>query len=167
MTKLGELNRANPDEVVHLVEPLIERAPAIARRVAARRPFTSTEDLCQAIRAELLNLGEADRIALFRAHPELAPDNPLAMTAESQQEQGRLNLTSGRTAHRDELADLNARYRDKFGFPFIVALVRHADMNSVLREFRARLAQGRDAEIDTAINEIATVSAARVKTAFG
>lgn len=167
MIRLDQLNRANPEEVVHMVEPLIERAPIIARRVAARRPFACTEDLCQAIRAELRNLDEADRIELFRAHPELAPDNPLAMTAESQQEQGRLNLTSGKTEHRDELADLNARYRDKFGFPFIVALVRHSDMNSVLREFRARLTQDRDTEIDTAIEQIATVSSARVKAAFG
>jgi 2-oxo-4-hydroxy-4-carboxy--5-ureidoimidazoline (OHCU) decarboxylase len=91
-----------------LVAPLIERAPEIARRVARRRPFQNPDHLSEAIRSELLRLSEAERIDLFRAHPELAPDNPLAMTRESQSEQGRLRLTSHEAECRARLSDLNA-----------------------------------------------------------
>ncbi|HPG21242.1 MAG TPA: 2-oxo-4-hydroxy-4-carboxy-5-ureidoimidazoline decarboxylase [Amaricoccus sp.] len=167
MGKLSDLNQADHDEAIAIVSPLIERAPQIAAKVAARRPFRTAEDLSHAISAELRELDEAARVALFRAHPELAPDNPLAMTAESQAEQGRLNLTARDTEHREDLAELNARYNDKYGFPFITALVRHKDMESVLQEFRTRLANDRESELEAAIGQITAVSAARVQAAFG
>ncbi len=167
MDRLTELNRADEDQATALVAPLIERAPEIAANVARRRPFDGTDDLVDAIRAELLELGEPARIDLFRAHPELAPDNPMTMTLESQSEQGRLNLTAHDNAYRARLSDLNARYREKFGFPFITALVRHADTDSVLTELEARLANDRHAEIQAALDQVATVSAARARASFG
>jgi 2-oxo-4-hydroxy-4-carboxy-5-ureidoimidazoline decarboxylase len=166
MGTLSELNGENEMQAIALLEPLIERAPEIAARVARRRPFQSADDLHQTIRQELLSLNEVERLSLFRAHPELAPDNPLAMTDASQSEQGRLNLTTDTNEYRDRLADLNAKYRSKFGFPFITALVRHPNMQSVLIEFEARLAKDSATEIEQAIDQVITVSSARVRAAF-
>jgi OHCU decarboxylase len=167
MVRLDELNIAAEERAVVILEPLIERAPEIARRVARHRPFSAADGISQAIRSELLKLETTSQIDLFRAHPELAPDNPLAMTCASQQEQGRLNLTSDRNKFRIRLADLNARYATKFGFPFITALVRHNDINSVLAEFEARLGNSREQEIQQAIDQICHVSSSRVQKAFG
>lgn len=166
MDRLGELNAADDARALALVSPLIERAPHVARKVAQARPFANVEALGLAIRRELLGLDEAERVALFRTHPELAPDDPLSMTRESQGEQGRLDLTSAGNSHRARLAELNAAYRARFGFPFIIALVRHADMASVLAEFERRLAADRAAEIETALEEVATVSLSRLRAAF-
>jgi len=167
MDRLGELNRADEERAITLIAPLIERAPAIARKVARRRPFRRVDNLLQAIRTELMELAEAERVDLFRAHPELAPDNPLAMTRESQSEQGRLSLTSHDSEYRARLAEMNARYRARHGFPFITALVRHPDMNSVLAEFETRLASERSSEIQRAIEQVAMVSSSRVRALFG
>lgn len=166
MDKLRELNRADEKRAVLLLEPLIERAPAIARRVARRRPFESTDELRKAIRSELLGLNEEERVQLFRAHPELAPMSPLSMTSASQSEQGRLNLTSETNEFRARLDELNARYRGKFGFPFITALVRHKGMDSVLSEFETRLSADRESEIEQALEQVATVCSSRVKAVF-
>lgn len=166
MENLEQINRANDEQAVLLLEPFIERAPFVARRVAGLRPFKTIHELGQAIRNELFRLSEEERVALFRAHPELAPVNPLSMTQASQSEQGRLNLTSENNEFRIRLDQLNARYRDKFGFPFITALVRHADMNSVFDEFESRLASDYESEIAYALEQVAVVSLARVKTAF-
>jgi len=167
MGTLSELNGGNEVQATALLEPLIERAPEIAARVARRRPFQSADDLHQTIRQELLSLDETERVSLFRAHPELAPDNPLAMTGASQSEQGRLNLTTETNEYRDRLADLNAKYHGKFGFPFITALVRHQSMQSVLTEFEVRLTKDRATEIEQAMVQVVTVSSARVRAAFG
>ncbi|MBL4758906.1 MAG: 2-oxo-4-hydroxy-4-carboxy-5-ureidoimidazoline decarboxylase [Rhizobiales bacterium] len=167
MDKLSELNNADKEQAILLLEPLIERAPEIAKRVASRRPFESPDDLRQAIKIELLELNETELINLFRAHPELAPENPLAMTSPSQSEQERLNLTSGENEHRARLAELNASYRDKFGFPFITALVCHQNMDTVLSEFEARLTSNRGTEVEQAIEQIVIVSSSRVGAAFG
>jgi 2-oxo-4-hydroxy-4-carboxy-5-ureidoimidazoline decarboxylase len=61
-------------------------------------------------------LGEAQRIDLFRAHADLAPDNPLAMTSESQSEQGRLNLTSDQGEYQARLSELNTLYHKNMDF---------------------------------------------------
>ena len=167
MDKLSELNSADEQRAIRLVAPLIERAPEIAKRVALRRPFQNADHLSEAIRSELLRLSDPQRIDLFKEHPELAPDNPLAMTSESQSEQGRLSLTSQGNEYRARLSDLNARYREKYGFPFITALVRHPDIESVLLEFEVRLASDRKSEIEQAIDQIAVVSSSRVHESFG
>jgi OHCU decarboxylase len=167
MDRLSELNCADEQRAITLIAPLIERAPEVARRVARRRPFQNPDNLSQAIRGELLELSDAERVDLFRAHPELAPDNPLSMTSESQSEQARLNLTSNESEYRARLSDLNTRYREKHGFPFITALVRHSDIESVLAEFEARLTTDRQSEIQQAIDQIATVSLSRVRASFG
>lgn len=167
MPKLADLNGADDARATALLTPLIERAPQIARRAARQRPFRTIDELANAIRRALLELSESERIDLFRAHPELAPDNPLTMTRESQSEQGRLRLTSGDGAFRARLAALNARYREKFGFPFITALVRHPNIDSVLAEFEKRLECDREHEIEEAIDQIAAVSASRVRLSFG
>ncbi len=161
------LNHADEEDAVLLLEPLIERAPAIARRVARYRPFRSTDELGRAIRRELELLDSAALVELFRAHPELAPGNPLAMTRASQSEQGRLNLTADDNAFRARLDELNGRYRERFGFPFITALVRHRDMESVLAEFEARIDADRETEMRRALEQVAAVSAARVEALFG
>jgi OHCU decarboxylase len=164
---LDAINRASDDHAALLLTPLIERAPHIARRVARRRPFSTVGQLCCAIRAELVALNETERVALLRAHPELAPRNPLSMTQESQAEQGRLRLTVDDNTYQARLAAMNARYGEKFGFPFITALARHSDMDSVMAEFEARLAADRSSEIDAAIEQVAAVSASRVAALLG
>jgi OHCU decarboxylase len=166
MDKFAELNRADEEQAVLLLAPLIERAPMIARRVAKRRPFKTIDDIQKAIRRELLGLNEEERVLLFRAHPELAPTNPLSMTSASQSEQGRLSLTSGTNNFRAQLDELNARYRSKFGFPFITALVRHKGMDSVLAEFETRLSADRESEIEQALEQVAIVSSSRVQAVF-
>lgn len=167
MDRLESLNAADDDEALALISPLIERAPHVARKVAQARPFADADALAQAIRRELSRLDEAARISLFRTHPELAPPDPLSMTRESQNEQARLELSAQDNLHRARLAELNAAYRDRFGFPYIVALVRHPDMQSVMEDFQRRLSRDRAAEIETALGEVVAVSMARVRAAFG
>lgn len=167
MSQLDELNNVVEDRAIELLEPLIERAPAVAARVARQRPFLDISDLRNKIRLELLGLGETERVNLFRQHPELAPDNPLTMTGASQSEQGRLSLTSETSEYRNQLTNLNTKYRSKFGFPFITALVLHQDIQSVLAEFESRLELDRAEEIENAIGQIVAVSSARVQAAFG
>jgi len=61
---------------------------------------------------------------------------------------------------------LNAAYRDRFGFPFIIC-VREHDKGSILTAFEARLAHERDAEIDAALAEIAEIARLRLAAAVG
>jgi len=59
--------------------------------------------------------------------------------------------------------ELNRRYREKFGFPCIVALALHADRASVLREMRRRLANDAPSELASALEQIGHITRGRLE----
>lgn len=166
-TGIEAINAGTQAEAAALILPFIERSPEVAARAARRRPFADAAAFAAALRAALMELDAPALLALFRGHPELAPAEPDAMTSASQSEQGRLGLTDPAAPAAARLAELNRRYRDRFGFPFIVALHRHADLDGVLASFERRLAAPAPDEIAAAREEIASVCRARVLAAFG
>jgi 2-oxo-4-hydroxy-4-carboxy-5-ureidoimidazoline decarboxylase len=74
-----------------------------------------------------------------------------------------LNLSDGEFVH---LHRLNAAYRERFGFPFVIA-VRRRSKASLLAAFAARLVQSREAEIETALAEIFAITALRLEAMLG
>lgn len=166
LAKISDLNTSNDELAQDLILPLIERSPDIARRVAGLRPFSRSKDLAEAIRSELLALNEDQRVQLFLAHPELAPDNPLTMTEASQSEQSRLKLTDKTNGYKTRISEMNNAYRERFGFPFITAVFRHEDMASLISEFERRLTGERSAEIESALAEIIAITRSRVDKSF-
>jgi OHCU decarboxylase len=104
------------------------------------------------------------QLALIEAHPDLA--GRLAeqgkLTAGSTAEQASAGLDALSAAERAEFRDLNARYRERFGFPFIMA-VKGRGSGEILAAFRSRLAQPRAAEIQTALTEIEKIALLRLR----
>lgn len=165
---LKDLNAADDATFVHLAEPLVENSAWVLRRIAGQRPFASRVGLCDAIEGAIRSAAVQERIALFRAHPELAGAEAQrgTMTPASSGEQGRLGLMSlGPTDHA-RLRELNAAYRARFGFPFIIALRRHADLKSVLDAFERRLGNGPEKEMETTVAEIMHVVRGRAARLF-
>lgn len=162
---LVALNHADDKTAAAMILPFIERAPNLAAKIATQRPFASAQALADHIVSEVNALSEDAAISLFLGHPELAPIDPAAMTNASQQEQGRLGLTTANAA-TSVLAEMNARYFDRFGFPFIIALHEHVDLASVLTAFDERSQARKADEITRAKAQICSVSRARVLSNF-
>jgi 2-oxo-4-hydroxy-4-carboxy--5-ureidoimidazoline (OHCU) decarboxylase len=161
------INRAGDAAAAAMILPFVERAPDLAGRIASRRPFDGPAALAEAVRLEITALEGQELMTFLRNHPELAPTRPEDMTMASQREQARLALTAPTAGIAARLAELNRRYDEKFAFPFIIALHRHADLDSVLSDFEHRLDATRGAEIATARDEIISVASARIESAFG
>jgi chitin deacetylase len=109
-----------------------------------------------------------EKLALIRAHPELAGREAAAgsLTQDSTGEQGRLGFTALTRAELDRVSDINRRYREKFGFPAIVALARHATRDTVLAEMERRIANDADTEIANALAQIGHITRARLGKKF-
>ena len=58
---------------------------------------------------------------------------------------------------------LNRSYREKFGFPCIVALRLHADRQSVMAEIKRRLANDAGTELENALEQIGHITRARLE----
>jgi len=165
------LNGCGEAEFVDRLGSVFEHAPWVAAAVARRRPYASAAALHAAMLAELDGLREPELVELLRGHPELAGAQARAgtMTSDSQAEQGSLALGKiGADSAADSAADshaawdrLNADYRARFGFPFILCIRRHT-RGSALREFERRLANERSVELRNALVEIGRISRLRL-----
>jgi 2-oxo-4-hydroxy-4-carboxy-5-ureidoimidazoline decarboxylase len=140
-----------------------ELSPWVVERAWDERPFASVEALHEAMMAVLEASTTADKLALIRAHPELASKAAIAktLTAESNAEQASAGLDRLTPEEFARFHDLNAAYRDRFGFPFIIC-VRLTDKASILAAMQARLSNDEATEIAEAIAQIGLISKLRL-----
>lgn len=106
----------------------------------------------------------SQKLALIRAHPDLAGRAAIAgeLSAASTEEQQRARLDLCTPAEFERFQRLNASYRQKFGFPFVLA-VRNRDRADILAAFEARLDNDAETEFDTAIREIHEIARLRLE----
>jgi 2-oxo-4-hydroxy-4-carboxy-5-ureidoimidazoline decarboxylase len=163
------LNAAPAAEFSARVTAFVENAPWLAERAAQARPFLGPADLFAALTGAIAGATHEEKLRLLRGHPELAGTEAQAgqMTPASTGEQSRLGLHRLTPDERRHIEDANAAYRARFGFPFIVALHRHATLAAVLANLDARLASDPETELDRALAEVTEVTRGRVIRIFG
>jgi len=147
------------------IKAVFEHSPWVAERAWPRGPFRGADELHGAMMAVVREASGAERLALIRAHPELAGREAAqgTLTPDSSSEQGRLGFTALTRAEFERMADLNRRYREKFGFPCIVALRLHATRDSVMAEMERRLANDKETEVRNAIEQIGHITRGRLE----
>lgn len=163
MPDLHQINGLDRDAFVTLLGGVFEHAAWVAEAAYAKKPFATVHDLHAAMMAAVREAPAETRLAFLNGHPELAgPEaRAKAMTADSSQEQGSAGLDRLSEADAEAFDQLNAAYRDRFGFPFIVA-VRGRDLREILVLFKQRLQNERDAEEATALDEITAITRMRL-----
>ena len=158
---LEELNSLSKREFVARLGGVFEHSPWIAERAWHKRPFRSLETLHATMMDVIRNQTREKQVALVRAHPELAGAE--ALTVDSSSEQGRLGFNALSRKELEEMNDLNRRYRDKFGFPCIVALRLHQERGSVMAEMRRRLGNDAPTELANALEQIGHITRGRLQ----
>lgn len=156
-----------PQFVQHL-GGAVEHSPWVAQRAWLQRPFASLDALADAMQAAIRTASPDEQLALLRAHPELAGREAAegAMTPDSTGEQARLGLLSLDAPTLARLHGLNRRYRERFGFPFIVALRLHASLDEVLSEGERRLDHDPATERALALDQVGHVMRGRLARLF-
>lgn len=164
--RLEEANALGEREFVERFGSVFEHSPWVARRAWRKRPFRSLDALHASMMQAVSAAEKEEQLALLRAHPELAGAEAKegALTADSSSEQARLGFT--RLTHDEftRMGLLNKRYRDKHGFPCIVALRLHASRASVAREMEQRAANDSEAELENALEQIGHITRGRLET---
>jgi len=119
---------------------IFENSPWVAEKVSEKRPFTSLDDMHAAMVAVVKHATAPSQLALLKSHPDLAGKEAQAgtMTASSVAEQASAGLNALSHEEMVQISDLNAAYKKKFGFPFIIAVRMHTK-EGILFEFNRRL----------------------------
>jgi chitin deacetylase len=143
------------------VRGVFEHSPWVAERAWRKQPFASVDALHGEMMAVVLAASRQEQLTLIRAHPELA--GGMNLTADSSSEQGRLGFKNLSKSEFEKMAALNRCYREKFGFPCIVALRLHASRESVMQEMERRSQNEKEAEIENALQQIGHITRGRLE----
>ena len=163
-------SRVTQTEFVETFGGVYEHSPFIAER-AAMGGLHAAHD-CPAGLSSLLaqsfrEASAAERLQVLRAHPDLAGRLALAgdLTERSKAEQAGAGLDSLSEAELARFTELNGRYVERFGFPFIIA-VTGLDKHAILAAFESRVENDKDTEFATACREVEKIARIRINQIF-
>ena len=142
---------------------IFENSPWVAEKAWEKRPFASLEDMHAAMVAVAKNAPAAMQLALLQSHPDLAGKEAQAgtMTASSVAEQASAGLNALSHAEMVQISDLNAAYKKKFGFPFIIAVRMHTK-EGILFEFNRRLQNDTQTEFANDLQNVYIITRLRL-----
>lgn len=161
--QLNELNATSPERFVSILGDIFEHSPWVAERVLPGRPFATITELHDAMTGVVAQSNDGEKLALLRAHPELAGREAQqgSLTAASAGEQKGAGLDA---LTRDELMrinELNAAYRAQHGFPFIVCVGQHTK-DTLMRNFDQRASSTTGVEMTVALQQVAAIARLRL-----
>jgi len=161
--RIDEINHSDPTHFVELLGAIFEHSPWVAELVYQERPFTARGELHQVMVAAVRRAPEVQRMALLCQHPELAGREADAgtLTDDSEREQAGAGLNQCTAEELLTIKALNHAYREKFGFPFIIA-VTGLDKFQIIAAMENRLNNSAEIEFDTAIGEVEKIARIRI-----
>jgi OHCU decarboxylase len=161
MRGIDELDR---EAFVERFGRLFEHSPWVAEEAWADRPFADAEALFEALQAAMYAAPRERRLALIRAHPDLAGKAAIdgSITARSKREQASAGLDRLTPDEYAGFKHVNAAYRKRFGFPFVVCVRGHTKA-SILRVAAERLEHTPEEEVRVALAEIAKIARLRLE----
>ena len=114
---------------------------------------------CRIFRAEEKEI----RLEVLKAHPELAVklSNSELLTKESQNEQASAGLDNLTSEEYEQFNELNRSYREKYGFPFIIA-VKNRSKSEILDNFISRIKNTEEMEFNEACAQVERIAEIRL-----
>jgi 2-oxo-4-hydroxy-4-carboxy-5-ureidoimidazoline decarboxylase len=143
-------------DFIHRYGPLFEHSPWVAERAYD----VPGDDLLTRFATVLETATETERLALIRAHPELAAK--IELTDSSAAEQQGAGLRALSEPEFLNFRGLNAAYREKFGFPFVIC-VKENTKSSIIAAAAKRLRNDPAVEQRAAIAEILKIAKFRLE----
>jgi OHCU decarboxylase len=157
--------KSDPSEFVARYGGIYERSPWVAEDAAALvGADESVHRIAEVMAACVDNAPLERQLELIRAHPDLAGKVQVTggLTADSAREQASAGLDRCSAEEFERFQRLNRAYREKFGFPFVMA-VRDKTRAEILDAFEKRLGQGKEAEFRSALTEIHKIARLRLR----
>lgn len=163
-------SRMTRDDFMDVFGGVYEHSPWIAEAVYADG-LTGTQDtvagLHNSLRTATDDADDDRKLALLRAHPDLAGKLAVSgeLTAESTSEQASAQLDKCTPEEFTEFQSLNDRYKDTFGFPYILA-VRGRNRQEILKNFRTRVDNDAETEFAEALKQVHRIALLRIEALF-
>lgn len=167
---LEQLNQADEDQFVALLDGIYDSAPWISRSVANSRPFKTLPELRQALIQAIKQADDSARIELVHAQPELTDSCSTTPAAQSTTNSGAMYRVQCTAEQYESIESFANQYRERFGFPFVLALCgprgNGLDPAEVIDTLARRLNHSSDAELSEALRNIHRTAEVRLNQRF-
>jgi OHCU decarboxylase len=163
LVRLSEVNQMTSEEFVDTFGGLFQGPHWVVERAFDSRPFTDTSDLRRAFAEALFSADAEEQRQLIDSYPDLGAES-VAEGEEGEgslRDQASLGLTRLDDKSHTELSDLTTQYRERFGFPLVMAVRDRDSFDQVLRTGWERLNNSQTQEHAASLVEIAKIAGYR------
>ena len=158
--RIDQINTLDRESFMTTLGWIFEDSPWVAERAWLSRPFANMDQLHTAMISVVENADPAERIALLRAHPDLGTRARVSQASAIEQTGAGLDQLT--PSEFDRLNRMNAAYRDKFGFPFLLA-VKGSTKTDILEALDSRLTATPEAELREALRQVYRIARFRLE----
>ena len=159
MRTIDNINSLNKSEFLSIFGNVFEKTESVALKVFELKPFKDFDDIISKI-LKIYEEYDRDKILeILNSHPELAIEKKL--TTDSKLEQTSANLNECSEEEFDEFKKLNLEYKNKFRFPFIIA-VKGKSKTEILNNFRQRILNDVESEFKEAKKQVKKIATFRL-----
>ena len=160
---MASINAMDREAFVQKFGGIFENSPWVAEQAWEKKPFATLDDMHAAMVAVARYAPASAQLTLLQSHPDLAGKEAQAgtMTAASVAEQASAGLNALSHAEMTQISELNAAYKKKFGFPFIIAVRMHTK-EGILFEFNRRLQNDTQTEFANDLQNVYVITRLRL-----
>ena len=158
MKSIDSINNLNKSDFLTIFGNVFEKTDWVAEKVFELKPFKDFNDFSSKMFGLYESAQKKNILIILNSHPELAVAKKL--TSESKSEQAGAKLNECSVKEFDEFKKLNLEYKNKFGFPFIIA-VKGKNKNEILNNFRQRILNNVESEFEEAKNQVKKIATFR------
>ena len=159
MITIEKINNLNKSDFLGTFGNVFEKSDWIAEKVFDLKPFKNNEDIFLKIIGIYENSDKNIILRIFNSHPELVVEKKLTSNSKSEQSNARLNECTNE--EYNEFKKLNIDYKNKFNFPFIIA-VKGKNKIKILENFRTRIKNSLEDEFAEAKKQVKNIASFRL-----
>ena len=158
----NKIDKLSKTEFIQVFGNIFENASWIAEKLYGQKPFKNFKDLSKKMIFIFEDSSNQTKLQIFNAHPDLADRAKIgSLTPDSNKEQSDAKLDQCTKEEFNNFKNLNLKYKNKFGFPFIIA-VKGKNKNEILANFKKRVVLDEQIELDEAINQVKQIATLRL-----
>lgn len=172
---VAELLSKSKEEILDFLGGVYEHSPWVAEQFYAEHiepaksevRMSNVREIFHTMSNIVNNSSREQKLTLLRSHPDLCEkvEKLATLTKESQIEQSSAGLDTLTDGEKARFAGMNTKYREKFGFPFILA-ARNVTKYTVLSAIEGRLNLSEETEFSGALFQVQKIAWMRILAAF-
>ena len=158
----NKIDKLSETEFIEVFGNIFENASWIAQKLYKQKPFQNFQDLSEKMISIFENANNQNKLKIFNSHPDLADKAKIgSLTPASNKEQSNIGLDQCTEKEFNEFKNLNLEYKNKFTFPFIIA-VKGRNKLEILVNFQKRVLSNKKIEFDEAVKQVKQIANLRL-----